>query len=649
MESYSPEARLKKRIQHALNAQRPKFDLFVLLDEVYHVKGKDQQGTAQIHAPDSWSHVETVAPRMVARRPTVIYKPREDSNESGADANQALFNYWWDKDNAFTKTVATVKGGLRHGTKLVRWYWKTEKGRVRSYIYGEDGRPVLEAQVVRGEDGSIQGITPLAYLPEEALTNSKFAEQSEEVVTHDDPCMELISSYDFFIDPEATSIQEAAWIIFRFRKGIQELKSYGKYQNLDEVEAAIKELDEESSHAAQSRKYADLGTLEADDTIDRITCWEMWEKGPNGIQKCTVSHGLLIEPVQDNPYWHGRYPFSRYLDSIVDGEFWGKGELEPVLTMQWTLDTLMSMDLDNRTLALDPKWKVSGDVDEAEIFEGNVIHVDEKMGRDANPVEVPDFTGSSQAGIAGVRETMQKALGIYDYAKGGTEGPSDTATGISAVIEAANARFNLKIQHLEEFIKEMGFFVMSLYQQHLTDEKLIRVMGEDGVEEVVRLSPADIAGMYDIDVESGSSKPANRDAEREAALQVYGLVSQAIPDPQFQTEALKFVLSKFDGVEKITDALDGAMQRVQEQQAMMMQQEQAMQQQVMDQEGRAQEMQAREAQFAAQEAQLDQEIQRAEQMMQMEQDQQNRETDRADKFALEEMRLSARIPVTSKK
>jgi hypothetical protein len=174
------------RLQLATTAQKEKFTLFNDLDEIYHVKGKTQEATAQMHAPDSWANIETVAPRMVAKRPTLIFKPRPDpfnlnksqeEKDRTADLKAAIWEHWWDKDGAFTKNVSWVKGSLRHGTKIARTYWKYETQIITDYQYGEDGLPVV------GDDG-------------------KFIEIENEEVTFDDATMETMSSYDFFIDPE---------------------------------------------------------------------------------------------------------------------------------------------------------------------------------------------------------------------------------------------------------------------------------------------------------------------------------------------------------------------------------------------------------------------------------------------------------------
>jgi len=303
--------------------------------------------------------------------------------------------------------------------------------------------------------------------------------------------------------------------------------------------------------AAHGKRYT------ADSTVEDCEILEMWDAAGH---LTVLAAGEVVIRDQPNPFWHGRIPFVRLLDSPVPHEFYGKGEIEPVLKLQYALDTVQNQLIDYKTQVLNRMWNVTGDIDEAElVFRPNgVIHGSQFD--TAAPLEVQDISGTGVQELQALKEDIQQALGLYDYAKGGEGGANKTATGIGLVQEAANARFNHKIQLFEEFMREVGTFVKDLYQQFLTSEKQVMVDGPKGSRVPVRILPAQIAGDYDAVCEAGSSRPVDRNTERQDALNLYALFQQE-PDPEFQYELKKLVLDKFDGTSDLEASLERAFSR----------------------------------------------------------------------------------------
>ena len=542
-----------ERLEIAKRNTQAKFKIFNECDAIYHGSGKQQFTNSQIHNPYSWSNVETIVPRMVAKSPTIVYRPREESDEETSEIHTALFDYWWDIDGAFRKIVALIKDGLIYGTGVAKVYWKTIEKEVTTYIYDQTGRPVLDE-------------------------NGDYLVETRKVKDHDDPTLENVNIYDFFIDPEATEIQDANWVIHRYWKTLDALEQAGIYKNLRTLKRYLSNnsAEERSTEEKTRREYAYGQQVENDSTVDKVEIWEMWDK--DGLTM--VAAGNVVIREQSNPFWHGQKPFIVFRDSVVPNEFYGKGEIEPVKKLQYTLDTIQNQIIDNRTQILMNMWKVKGEnVDESELVyrPNGIIHVSSEF-EDVLPITPIDVTKNASQDLALVKADIQQALGIYDYSKGGESQANKTATGISLVQEAANARFAHKIQLFEEALKELGNFILALYQQFVTDEKVIRVAGEKGVE-YKRVIPSEIAGEYDCEPEAGSTQPINKEAEREDVLNLYSIFAQE-PYQQLNTELKREILQKF-GMETLVGALDEDLKQMDEaqaQQAQMMEQQQMMEQ-----------------------------------------------------------------------
>lgn len=513
------------RLELAKRNTNKKFKTFNDCDAVYHGSGKEQFTNSKIYNPYTWGNIETVVPRMVAQRPTVTYKPREPQDETTSDILTSLFEYWWDKDRAFEKVVAWIKDALIYGTGIVKVYWKTVTKEVTSYELDSDGLPLIDE-------------------------NGEYMTKTEEIVDFDDPTLEVVNLYDFFIDPEATDIQEAQWIIHRYWKTIDEIEQAGCYKNVSKLKRHLARV--EKSAAELERKELAFGSqAEQDDTVDKVELWEMWDS--DGLT--VVAAGEIIVREQKTPFWHGKKPFIALRDSIVPHEFYGKGEIEPVIKLQHAINTIQNQIIDNRTQVLMNMWKVTGEnIDESELIyrPNGVIHLSNEFEK-VDPIVPPDLTGNAQKDLSFLKADIQQALGIYDYSKGAESGINKTATGIGLVQEAANARFNHKIQLLEESIKKLGDIILALYQQFITDEKVLRVVGDKG-EEFIRVLPKDIAGSYDCVPEAGSTTPIDKQREREDIMNLYAIFASE-PYENLKMELKRKILEKF-GMESLSDALD---------------------------------------------------------------------------------------------
>jgi len=552
---------LKTRISLGIRNTKEKFKTFSDCDEVFLGSGKTQFTNSKIYNPYSWANIETIVPRMVAQKPIVEYKPREEMDNFSSEIHTALFKYWWDKDAAFEKVVSWIKNALIYGTGVAKIYWKTIEKEVTSYELGPDGKPLID------EDG-------------EFITNK------ETIQYFDDPCLEVVNMYDFFLDPEAQNIQDAQWVIHRYYKSFDELEQAGYYKNLKRLKRYISSKIEKSPEETERKELAFGHSGEYDETVDNIEIWEMWDK--DGLT--VMAAGEVVIREQENPFWHGKKPFISLNDSIVPQEFYGKGEIEPVIKLQHALNTVQNQIIDNRTQVLMNMWKITGEnVDESELIyrPNGVIHLSNEYEK-VEPIIPPDLTGNAQKDVSLIKSDIQQALGIYDYTKGAETGVNKTATGIGLVQEAANARFKHKIQLLEEAIKEVGEMVLALYQQFITDEKVLRVVGEKG-EEFIRVLPKDIAGEYDCVPEAGSTLMVDKDKEREEIMNLYAIFSTQ-PFENLKMEMMKKMLEKF-GMENLKDSLDKDIEEwtqtmiAQQEQEQAMAEQQAAEEQAMIEQG----------------------------------------------------------------
>ena len=134
--------------------------------------------------------------------------------------------------------------------------------------------------------------------------------------------------------------------------------------------------------------------------------------------------------------------------------------------------------MDNASLILNRMWLVANGagVDEDELVSdvGGVIHTDKIEG--VQPLYPPEIPNSSYREETLIKADIQQTTGITDYTKGVASDAlaNETATGISMMQEAGNARIKLKMMNIEMGIREIGKLFISLNKQFIDEETVIK-------------------------------------------------------------------------------------------------------------------------------------------------------------------------------
>jgi hypothetical protein len=487
---------IKQRFALAKENQRTKFDKFNDFDFIYHSKLKkfDPTVASKVFNPILWSFIETIVTRLMAKNPTIAYKPRENSDKIQSQIMSDLFEYWFSKSDAYPKIISWIKDALVYGTGIIKVDWLTKAPRmVKSYVLDPEGNPVL------GEDGQYKTIeTP--------------------VVDYDDPRIVNVNIYDFFYDPNGIDIDDCKWVGYQYKANIDEMiaeeeanKANGKsFYNI----SALKRL--KNSYLKKDNQYDDQRHLasgmsqltEEDKTVNNFICWEMYEDD----KLCVIGNEEEILYEGENPYWHGKKPFIKLVDSIVSQEFYGKGEIEPVEKQLHALNTIQNQRIVNVNRILNGMWKAKNSVDDDELqfIDNGIIHITDID--DATFITPPNVTQTAVQEQTLATEVIQRALGVTDYVQG-VQTPGQTASEVEVKTQQANARFAHKVKILEETgLKRLGELVYQLYQQFITKDKVIKVTGPEG-QQFARVSAGDISGEYDVIPESDSTLQVDQQAE----------------------------------------------------------------------------------------------------------------------------------------
>lgn len=435
---------------------------------------------ARVFDPRIFRIIETITPRMVANEPTGTFYPREDGDIVTSQILSALMKYDWYRAEMFPKLVLFVKSMLIFGTAFGRTFWD----------FRECDKERMVAKKVAGR---------VVWTPKNKETY-KYTE-------FDGPNFETLNIYDCFPDPNASTLANMRWFIYRTFSTLKELKSENDartvdgqpayWKNLDKLETLMEDAKDKNSQVGGGRP-ADL-QFRQHRRIMLSTQEYIGEDASNPevviLRRITKDKWTYIVPEYDlvirevdNPYFHGEMPIIYGVDYPYPGELYGMGEIEPIDRIQRAINAVLNQRLDNVQLTLRTMWKVKKDsgVDLHTLISapGNIITTDDMNAVEA--LQTPDVTGPTFVQTMNyLTSAIQNGSGVTDYTQGiqTPNLPNKTATGIHLIQNEANAQFKLKIQLFNHMvIQRIVNQWKDLRLQYTTESQKLRILGKDQVK-----------------------------------------------------------------------------------------------------------------------------------------------------------------------
>lgn len=479
-------------------------------EELYrsYINAQSYEHKARVFDPRTFRVIETITPRMVANEPTGSFYPVESGDIATSQILNTLIKYDWRRAEMFPKLVMFVKSMLIFGTAFGRTYWD----------FRERTRTRMKPRTINGR---------LVWTPEET--------EQIQVTEFDGPNFEVLNIYDCFPDPNATSLANMRWFLYRTFRTLDELKHENDvrgveyYKNLDKLEAAVMDRNQDNPNRT-SGGYDNMQYREHRRTM--LSTEELHGKDNSNPEFVVLrrftregwcdyvpEYGIVIREVQ-NPYFHGDLPIIYGVDYPYPGELYGMGEIEPIDRIQRAINAVLNQRLDNVQLTLRTMWKVKKDagVDMHTLVSapGNIITTQDMNA--IEPVQVPDVTGATFVQTMNyLTGALQNGSGITDYTIGinsDANTANETATGTRLIQQEANAQFKLKIQLLNHMtIERIANHWKDLRIQYTTEAQKLRILGKDVVRQL-----RDETELTRTDMEGNEIIPG--DLETEAKLEI---------------------------------------------------------------------------------------------------------------------------------
>ena len=309
------------------------------------------------------------------------------------------------------------------------------------------------------------------------------------------PRIEFVSTWDFFPDPNATSMEECEYVIHRHRLNRSQFRALSKMPYFDKdairdclmmggnyekrgYEDQIREEEQDEQSAAQyevleywgimDAEYAREVGIELDDSIDdldevQINAW--------------VSNDKVLRVVI-NPFTPYRIPYHAFPYEKNPYSFFGVGVAENMDDSQQIMNGHARMAIDNLALS----GSLVFDVDESalvggqsfEMYPGKIFRRQAGMpGQAIHGVKFPNTSTENMMMFDKFRQLADEQTGIPSYSHGqtGVQSMTRTASGMSMLLGAASLNIKTVVKNLDDFLlKPLGEAYFQWNMQFLEDK-----------------------------------------------------------------------------------------------------------------------------------------------------------------------------------
>jgi len=294
------------------------------------------------------------------------------------------------------------------------------------------------------------------------------------------PRLEFVSIWDFFPDPNATSLSECEYVLHRHRLNRTQLRALGKMPYFDKE--AIRNCLQSGPNYVEKGYENELRDNPISEDSGQFEVIEYW--GVMDAEYCRQVGMELSEEIDDldevqinawvcngellrtvvNPFTPFRIPYHSFSYEKNPYSFFGIGVAENMDDSQKIMNGHARMAIDNLALS----GSLVFDVDETslvggqsmEIYPGKVFRRQAGVpGTAINGLKFPNTSQENMMMFDKFRQLADEQTGIPSYSHGqtGVQSMTRTASGMSMLLGAASLNVKTVIKNLDDFLlKPLG-------------------------------------------------------------------------------------------------------------------------------------------------------------------------------------------------
>lgn len=348
------------------------------------------------------------------------------------------------------------------------------------------------------------------------------------------PDFEVVNFFDFWWDPEATSIDNCRDVIHRVvrdQNHLKVLEKEGVYRNIgplsgttmpDDIVQIKQDVDIYNEDAAKENTNRGYNPKEL------LEYWGKFDINGDGIDEDvvgTIGNREVMIRWGKNVLWGPPLPFTVIAPMVEDSQLTGMPSIKIMSSLQNELNTVRNQRIDNVSLILRKLWKMRTDagIDLNTVFAGpgNVIPL-ENMD-DLEEFQVKDVTQNAQMEELAIVTDMKQALGISEYWMGNSAKSSDTARGMQLLTTEMATRVEDMIQNMSAQFERVFQKMALMCKQFMAKDTSFRTV-QDGKTAIEKLTVDEIMSNYrfKLILKTQEAAPMEKQAQLVQLLNILG-------------------------------------------------------------------------------------------------------------------------------
>jgi hypothetical protein len=443
--------------------------------------------------------VRTEVAKMTKSRPSFVAAPRtaDDSDARAAKLSEFGLEYQWSYQRLTPKQRQALLWSRITGAGFWKICWDRGKGDEFEVVLGVDGEPLLDEYGAPVRRDSVAGEVEVKKL------------------AVGDIHVELKTPFEIYVDPLATEdgLESARWVI---EKAVRS-PSYLKERYKVDIEP-----DADAPQGITESRTASTGGREG------VNVYEYWSRPspeePRGKHVVWVKGQTLLN--EDNPY--DDLPYVMFRGIPVPGRFWPDSVVSQLISPQTELNKIISSIAENAQRIGNPailksrqanvEW--TGAIGEEILFDDTMPNSVPQF------LQVPEIPGYVRERIDRIETSMREISGQHEVTHGQVPTGVTAASAINLLQEQDDTRLGPDITDMEHSITLAGRMILKLMARYYTDERTMRIAGEDGRWDIESFRGSQLDGYQDVDVQPGSSMPRSKAAKQAAMQELLQLVIQ---------------------------------------------------------------------------------------------------------------------------
>lgn len=344
----------------------------------------------------------------------------------------------------------------------------------------------------------------------------------------------LVDPYNIYVDPLATSFMDAEYVIYATYKHVNILKKMYPNKANDLMGSGIKysELVADNDKTASNitnqvlvlemwcRDYTTIDQEEVDE--NGIPIIKKKFKYPKGRWIISCPELNIVLQDKANPYQDGKFPFVQMKDYDIPYKFWGKSDVEQILSPQHYMNELNNQIVDNAKHTANMQWIVdkNSGIPKGTLTNRPGLIVRKNPGSDVRRETPPTMPAYVENKVIELKQDIETITGIHEANAGDRPTGIQAGIAITALQEAGQTRIRLKVKLMESALSELATMWYSRMQQFWKEDRFVRIAKEEGGVEFDKIGKDELSYDYDIRITSGSTMPNNKSSKLDLMIRL---------------------------------------------------------------------------------------------------------------------------------